>query len=382
MKMRMASACAGMLLLIGALTAEAAGPLVQVGSWMSVGSPTHDLVIDGHHAYVVTDLGLKVVNLSNPAAPQVVGSINLGGKSFGVAFKSPHVYVANQTKDLQIIDVSIPASPVLVKTLILPGSAWDVAVKDDRATGGKLIAYVADYNGELRVIDISNPLFPQVIKVLGLPVWGNVPSKDAVMIAKLQNYVTSGNAKNTGVAVGGNFMAATDWNSGRLYFYDVTTAANPIYAGTHYVPFTFRVKINAEGTWAYTLAAYGYSSGIYSFPLSLLDPNDSTYHAQCPTCGFFAVTPTDYGGLGLTANARYVMSIAGKKGEIDVINACNPSNLLGHSFVPMPPHGARTAQSMGVAQYGDYVIAAGAVLGIGVFHFESLSNACPPPPQG
>jgi hypothetical protein len=199
------------------------------------------------------------------------------------------------------------------------------------------------------------------------------------MIAKLKAYVTSGNAKNTGVAVGGNYMAATDWNSGRLYFYDVTTAANPIYAGTHYAPFTFRVKINAEGTWAFTLAAYGYSSGIYSFPLNLLNQDDSTYHAQCPTCGFFAVTPTDYGGLGLTANARYVMSIAGKLGEIDVINACNPSNLLGHSSLPMPPHGARTAQSMGVAQYGDYVIAVGATLGLGVFQFPLLSNPCPQP---
>ena len=35
----------------------------------------------------------------------------------------------------------------------------------------------------------------------------------------------------------------------------------------------------------------------------------------------------------------------------------------------MPPHWARTAQSMGVAQYGDYIIAAGAALGLGVFHF-------------
>jgi hypothetical protein len=31
---------------------------------------------------------------------------------------------------------------------------------------------------------------------------------------------------------------------------------------------------------------------------------------------------------------------------------------------------------MGVAQYGDYVIAVGATLGLGVFQFPSLSAPC------
>ena len=105
MKTGSASWCVGVLLLVGTLTAaEAAGPLTQVGSWMSLGSPAHDLVIEGDLAYVVTDLGLTIVNISNPAAPLIRGSVKLGGKGYGVAVKGDYAAV-NISTDLKVIDV-------------------------------------------------------------------------------------------------------------------------------------------------------------------------------------------------------------------------------------------------------------------------------------
>ena len=116
--------------LIGTLaTAEAAGHLTQVGPWMSLGlARPRPRRFDGNFAYVVTDLGLKIVDLSDmPPAPvpraRRLRSTLCAGKSFGVGLKLArlrdrdgrnYVYVANQTKDLQIIDVSNPAAPVLV----------------------------------------------------------------------------------------------------------------------------------------------------------------------------------------------------------------------------------------------------------------------------
>ena len=190
-----------------------------------------------------------------PAAPVVRGSLALAEKSYGITVAGSYAYIANLSRDFQIVDVSNPAAPVLVKSKTLPGSAWDVAVKDH-------IAYVASMTGELYLIDVSNPLDPRQIDVLGLLAWNSAGS-DATNIAKLNNYVPGGNAKITGVSVSGDKLFATDWNYGRIYYYNVAQAHNPVFAGTHYAPFIFRVEGDAAGQAVYGLSAFGRTSGIY-----------------------------------------------------------------------------------------------------------------------
>ena len=200
------------------------------------------------------------------------------------------------------------------------------------------------------LIDISDPLHPQQFKALGLIAWSR-PGSDTANLKKLNQYVTGGNAKTTGVSVTGDRLITFDWGYGRAYHYNVADAHNPIFAGTHYAPFTFRGEIDPAGTTAYMLAAYGSSSGIYSMPLSLLDPSKSTYHATCAPCDFFPSPPTDYGGMGISANGRYVMYIAGKQPEVQVVDVSDPTN-CATSACGHPSPQARTAQSMGVAQHG------------------------------
>jgi hypothetical protein len=368
MKRRTLTWCASLLLTIATLTAaEAAGPLTHIGPWFSLGSRAHDLVVQGDLAYVVTDLGLKIVDLSAlPAAPVVRGSLALGGKSYGITVKGSYAYIANLSKDLQIVNVSNPDAPVLVKSKALPGSAWDVAVKDT-------IAYVASMGGELYLIDVSNPANPLQIDVLGLPAWSSAGS-DPANLAKLNNYVTGGGAKITGVSVSGDKLFATDWNYGRIYYYNVAQANNPVFAGTHYAPFILRVEGDPAGQAVYGLSAFGRTSGIYSVLLSTLGPTFSTRYTTCTGCDYFASPQTDYGGLTVSGNSRYVIYIAGKQGVVQVVDAADPTNMVNAGSVPMPAHGAKTAESMGVAQYGEYIIAAGANLGVGVFHFPGLAD--------
>ena len=368
MKHRAVTWCAGLLLMIGTLTAaEAAGPLTQIGGWLSLASSAHDVVVQGDFAYVVTDLGLKIVDLSAlPAAPIVRGSVALFGKSYGVTVAGSYAYVANLSKDLQIVDVSDPDAPVLVKSKALPGSSWDVAVKGQ-------IAYVASLNGELYLLDVSNPLNPVQIDVLGLPAWSSAGS-DPTNLAKLNNYVTAGGAKVTGVSVSGDRLFATDWNYGRIYYYNVAQPHNPVFAGTHYAPFILRVEGDPAGQAVYGLSAFGATSGIYSVLLSTLGPTFSTRHNTCTGCDYLASPQTDFGGLAVSQNSRYVMYIAGKQGVVRVVDVTDPTNMVNAGSVAMPAHGAKLAQSMGVAQYGDYIIAAGAVLGVGVFQFPGLTQ--------
>jgi hypothetical protein len=215
-------------------------------------------VIKDQFAYVVTDAGLQVVDLSDlPAGPpRLRGAINLGIRGLGIALNGDHVYVANQTRDLQIVNISDPDHPRLVATRLLPGGAWDVALKDDRATGGPLIAYVASFGGELYVIDVTDSLNPQVIRVLGLNGWGSA-AHDAMQLARLMAYNPKGGGKVTGVSVSGNRLAGVEWAYGREYYYDITDAANPVFVGTHYAPFTFRVKVDPAGQTVYSLSAFG-----------------------------------------------------------------------------------------------------------------------------
>ena len=372
MKRRSVSWCASFLLVIGTLTAaEAAGPLTQVGSWLSLGSSAHDVVVQGDFAYVVTDVGLKIVDLSTlPAAPVVRGSLALGGRSYGITVAGSYAYTANLTKDLQIINVSNPDAPLLVKSKSLPGSAYDVAVKGD-------VAYVASFGGELYLVDISDPANPQQFDVLGLPAWSSAGA-DATNLAKLNNYVTSGSAKMTGVSVSGDKLFAPDWNYGRIFYYTIADPHSPVFAGTHYAPFILRVEGDPAGQATFGLSAFGHTSGIYSINLSAMGPSFSTRHTTCGTgiaCDYIASPQTDYGGLAVSANSRYVMYIAGKQGVVQVVDVTDPANMVNAgSAVSIPAHGAKTAQSMGVAQYGDYVIAAGANLGVGVFHFPGLDD--------
>jgi hypothetical protein len=362
--------CAALLLVILTLTAaEAAGPLSQIGSWQSLGSRAHDIVIQGDFAYVVTDLGLKIVDLTPlpGAPPDVRGSVALGGKSLGITIAGSYVYTANVSKDLQIVDVSDPDAPVLVKSKTLPGTSWDVAVKDN-------IAYVASMNGELYLIDVSNPLNPVQIDVLGLLAWSH-PGSDATNIAKLNNYVTAGSAKVTGVSVVGDRLFATDFNYGRIYYYNVAQANNPVFAGTHYAPFILRVDGDPAGEAVYGYSTFGGTSGIYSVLLSTMGPSFSTRHNTCGTgCDYLVSPQTDYGGLAVSANGRYVMFIGGKQGSVRVADVTDPTNMTTAGSVSIPAHGAKTAESLGVAQYGEYIIAAGGLLGVGVFHFPGLAD--------
>jgi len=59
----------GFIFVMGFLgSARAAGPLTHVTT-VPLGTKAHDIVLQGDFAYVVTDLGLTIVNVSNPASP-------------------------------------------------------------------------------------------------------------------------------------------------------------------------------------------------------------------------------------------------------------------------------------------------------------------------
>jgi len=106
--------------------------------------------IDPSSPTTVIRADLWVIDVSDPAAPVVLSSIDTPGWANDVEVVDGLAYVAGDA--LRIIDVSNPAAPVEVGSIDVPGSARAVDV-----VGG--LAYVMA-GDTLRVIDISNPEAP------------------------------------------------------------------------------------------------------------------------------------------------------------------------------------------------------------------------------
>jgi len=116
--------------------------------WVSgVNTPdyAYGVAISGSHAYVADGVaGLQVIDITDPASPQLVGGVDTPYDAAGVAISGSHAYVADVEAGLQVIDITDPASPQLVGGVDTPGRAYGVAISGSHA-------YVADGSAGLQV---------------------------------------------------------------------------------------------------------------------------------------------------------------------------------------------------------------------------------------
>ena len=123
-----------------------------------------DVAVAGSYAYVAwsTNGGLRIINISNPAAPTEVGFYNTPGPARGVAVVGSYAYVLTgdckfgSSTPLRIIDVSNPAAPTEVSLFGTPGCGVGLAVAGS-------YAYVTNGSSGLRIINVSNPAAPTEI---------------------------------------------------------------------------------------------------------------------------------------------------------------------------------------------------------------------------
>ena len=134
---------------------------------------------------------LVVVNLSVPAAPTIVGRVNVGAGG-DIRVVGSLAYVAAGGYGLKFVNVASPTAPILVATLDTPGTAVEVAV----ANG---YAYVADWTA-VQVVNVTTPSRPVIVGSLA--------------------------TSATAVAVAGNRLYAVDGN--QLKVIDVSTPTAPV----------------------------------------------------------------------------------------------------------------------------------------------------------
>jgi sugar lactone lactonase YvrE len=119
-----------------------------------------------NRAYVASiEHGLQIIDISDPANPEIIGVEEERLKAAGVAVSGNTVYVAADKGGLRIIDVSNPHNPVTISMIGEDESnaaAIHVAVKDK-------IAYVSRAESGLEIIDVSDPYAPSQIGIADTP---------------------------------------------------------------------------------------------------------------------------------------------------------------------------------------------------------------------
>ncbi|MEW6041772.1 MAG: T9SS type A sorting domain-containing protein, partial [Elusimicrobiota bacterium] len=109
------------------------------------------VAISGNYAYVADwDSGLQVIDIANPASPQLAGSYDTPDWAKSVAISGNYAYVADWDSGLCIVNVTDPASPRFAGSYDTPGRACGVAISGN-------YAYVADDFSRIPVLDISSP---------------------------------------------------------------------------------------------------------------------------------------------------------------------------------------------------------------------------------
>ncbi|MCB9166233.1 MAG: hypothetical protein H6595_02015 [Flavobacteriales bacterium] len=285
--------------------------LATVGS-LGMGTPPTSVAVSGNYAYVVVPgtPGLKVIDISDPAAPAQTGSLAFGSSPRACAVSGNYAYVVDPAADeLFVVDVSDPTAPTLTGSLGVGTNVYMVAVSGN-------YAYVVDGGtDDLKVIDVSDPAAPALTGSLGL---GNTPHS---------------------VAVSGNYAYVVDLSSDDLKVIDISNPSLPVLTGSLGMG-TYPYFVAVQGSYAYVVDGQ-------TNDLSVIDISNPA-------------APALSGSLGIGSNAQEVVVLGNFAYVVDpttddlkVIDISDPSapilsNSLGFAT------GTPTTGPVSVAVSGNY----------------------------
>ncbi len=189
---------------------------------------------DSLHAYG----GLKIMNISNPVFPALVGQCDTSGTPTGIFLSGNYAYIPDgEINGLAVIDISNPSAPVNVGNYVQTGTydaARGVFVKGN-------YAYLAYEDNGLYILDISTPSNPKLT--------GKYQKAGDTVMA---------------VTVRDNYAYLSNYYNG-LVILDVTNPAQPKPAGRFEISSGCNSEAILVGDYAYLLSDDG---GIYAIDIS------------------------------------------------------------------------------------------------------------------
>jgi len=188
-----------------------------------------DVHLDGSMAYAASG-GLAIIDIDQPAEPQVVGRALPGGSVIGVVFHRNLVYLSADYAGVYVFDVSRPVSPQAIGELDVGSSGRDVVSSGD-------VVFLAAGWGGLTVADCSDPRDPEPIGALEY------------------------NSSIGGLALDGDllFLVSGANNQGQFRIYDVSDPSDPGYVGFSWVEQSAHV-VTVDGQHAY-VGSWNYDDG-------------------------------------------------------------------------------------------------------------------------
>ena len=141
------------------------------------------IMVSGNYAYLVvndTTANFKVIDVSNPAAPFEVGSLNLTGTPSNIFVSGSYAYVSsnNDAGEMYIIDISTPSSPSLTGSFNAAGTS-DATGVYVVGTTAYLTRIISGPNPEFIIINAAIPSLPTELGSLNLP--GGSPQEVVVV---------------------------------------------------------------------------------------------------------------------------------------------------------------------------------------------------------
>ncbi|MBN2556643.1 MAG: hypothetical protein JXA97_11945 [Anaerolineales bacterium] len=169
----------------GLLIADVSDPAApEIIGGSPIGGINNICVFDDR-AYAGTQSGeLHSFDVADPARPQRLGSYAGRGAGLMIACAQDAVYFSSASSGLEALDVSNPSAPVRAAGVAGTSGAKDGHIVDD-------LLFLACYSGGGRIVDITDPLRPQMLAAFndGSEAWGVGGNESILYIGDLQEGV-------------------------------------------------------------------------------------------------------------------------------------------------------------------------------------------------
>lgn len=207
-------------------------PLTNVGNYDLPASTVDatDVFVDQDRAYVAIGTSLRVLSITNPARPVLIGSYTAPGAINDVFVKDRYAYIATAGNAAELVMVRLdnPSLPVAVATVDLPGThdARTVSLANNKAYVSRVENATVGQN-EFFVVNVPTPDSPSIAGSVNLTGSTNdsYASGDFVYLAtaNLTGDLTVINVSNSASPTVAGFYDAAGAGAGRGVFVIGTT---------------------------------------------------------------------------------------------------------------------------------------------------------------
>ena len=304
----------------------------------------YDVVVQGTVVYLAANREVRSIDVSDPANPQLLDTYTVD--AYGVEAAGDRLYVAAQSDGFVILDILDPASMKHKATIATPGgNALKVEVAGD-------VAYVCDDTGGLLLVDISVSVAPAIFqsessRAVDVAVEGHTayvagrggglrvtrvaePMSDMELVDNYYLLSSPHYFRPGAMAVDGNLLALG--GDSHIYLFDIHDPAAITLQSTHVTSFVQRWRgLAIEGDMVYACADElpGGNPGFLCVDVS------SPYFPA-------TVGTANIRGVDLAVAWPYVFIVNGnledqhgKQGRLRVVDVSNPSlpsEVASHQF--------------------------------------------------